>query len=266
MGNRIQFIKATWGMDGLPLSEAFARIAQAGYTGVESGLPEKAQESEFKELLAKHNLDFVAMVFTNGDHIASFEEQVSRAVEFKPLLINAHSSKDSAPYAEQIAFYEQAVKLEQQVGITVGHETHRGRAMFTPWATAQLLRDVPGLSLTADFSHWVCVCESLLHDQAEALELAISRTVHIHSRVGYAEGPQVPHPAAPEYQAELAAHEGWWKRIVEARSAQGLKTTITPEFGPPGYMHTLPFSNVPVADLWDVCLWMKKNLEEKLNA
>lgn len=31
---------------------------------------------------------------------------------------------------------------------------------------------------------------------------------------------------------------------------------MTPEFGPDGYLHTLPFTNAPVADLWEINTWM----------
>jgi hypothetical protein len=67
----------------------------------------------------------------------------------------------------------------------------------------------------------------------------------------------VPDPRAPEYQRHLEAHERWWDLIWDAQIAQGRKISpLTPEFGPPDYLHTLPYSNVPVADLWDICNWM----------
>ncbi|MCJ8608239.1 sugar phosphate isomerase/epimerase, partial [Klebsiella pneumoniae] len=34
------------------------------------------------------------------------------------------------------------------------------------------------------------------------------------------------------------------------------QTTLTPEFGTDGYLHHLPFTNVPVADLWSLNAWM----------
>jgi hypothetical protein len=264
----VSYIKALWGMPG-PLADSIRQIAEAGYTGVEAPLPAPEQEQQFRELLERYRLDYIAMVFSGGkdasEHIHSIEQQVERARGFSPLLINSHSARDVMSFEEQLRFFARALELEQQLGIAIGHETHRGRAMFTPWATSRLLQELPELKLVADFSHWVCVCESLLPDMEGYLEQAISRTIHIHGRVGYAQGPQVPDPSAPEYAAELAAHMGWWERIVTAREKQGAKRiTFTPEFGPPGYMHTLPHTNVPVADLWKVCLWMRDYAEEKL--
>jgi sugar phosphate isomerase/epimerase len=267
---KVKSIKSLWGMEG-SLESQFERIAAAGYDGIESPHPNAlgitggnpADEKQFRSLLDRYQLDYVAMVFTSGaDHAESFREQVERAAGLAPIMINSHSARDAMSFDEQIAFFEKALDVERKLGIPVGHETHRGRAMFTPWTTGALLREFPELKLTADFSHWVCVCESLLEDQKEHLELAFQRTIHVHSRVGYAQGPQVPHPGAPEYVLELSTHEGWWKQIIHAHANAGTQLTVTPEFGPPDYMPRLPFTNQPVADLWQVCLWMKERFEQ----
>jgi hypothetical protein len=259
----IKLIKATWGMENLSLREQILQIAAAGiYKGIECPLPDAERESEFRELIEEHQLEYIPMIFTGGkDHILSFETQMEQAARFQPKFVNAHSAKDSMPYEEQLAFFEQALSIESKLNIPVGHETHRGRALFTPWATARLLKELPELKITADFSHWCCVCESLLEDHEENLKLAFERTLHIHARVGYAQGPQVPHPAALEYQQELAVHENWWKQIVQIQENKKLAPiTVTPEFGPPGYLHTLPFTNQPVSNLWEVCKWMADRL------
>jgi hypothetical protein len=267
---KLKSIKALWGMEG-SLEQQFERIAAAGYSGIESPLPQAmeellgfpAEDKEFRRLLERYNLDYIAMVFSGGaDHAESFREQVERAMTYGPILINSHSARDSMSFEEQAAFFEKALAIELKANIPVGHETHRGRAMFTPWTTGALLREYPELKLTADFSHWVCVCESLLGDQTENLNLAIERTVHIHSRVGYAQGPQVTHPASPEYTLELATHLDWWRAVMQDRVRTGRELTFTPEFGPVGYMHTLPFTAQPVTDLWEVCLWMKQRFEQ----
>ncbi|WP_246358601.1 hypothetical protein [Paenibacillus phytorum] len=178
------------------------------------------------------------------------------------MLIVSYSARDCMEWKEQKSFFQTALAVEEEVGIQVAHETHRHRAMFTPWNTAALLDEFPALKIAADFSHWCCVCESLLEDQSEVLHLAMERTIHVHARVGHSQGPQVPHPGAPEYAAELAAHEAWWRQIVKNRIAgKASFLSITLEYGPPNYMPTLPFSNQPVSELWDICLWNAKRLE-----
>ncbi|WP_274651422.1 sugar phosphate isomerase/epimerase family protein [Paenibacillus humicola] len=261
---KLKLIKALWGMNG-SLESQFERIAAAGYDGVEAPLPAAEDEQRFRDLLRSYGFDYIAMVFTAGDeHLDSFERQVNRAADFRPLSITSHSVSDSMPVEEQVAFFRKAAEIERGLGIPVGHETHRGRALFNPWDTSRVLREVPGMKLTADFSHWCCVCESTLDNQEAHLEAAFPRVLHIHGRVGYAEGPQVPDPRAPEYSRELSRHLGWWDRIVEEKRKAGAEfVTFTPEFGPPGYLHTLPFTNQPVADLWDVCLWMAQTFKAR---
>lgn len=109
------------------------------------------------------------------------------------------------------------------------------------------------------------VHESDLSDQDHNVELAITRSDHIHARVGYEEGPQVSDPRAPEWERHLANHLRLWQRIIDHhRSSGSALLTITPEFGPPNYMHTLPFTNKPVADTWKVNVYMRDLLAREL--
>ncbi|WP_420491944.1 sugar phosphate isomerase/epimerase family protein [Neobacillus drentensis] len=261
----LKVVKAMWGMTE-PLEESFKMIKEAGYSGIESVLPDKDVENQFKELLEKYELDYITQILTSGDYLASFETQVERALGFNPLLINSHSAKDDMHYDNQLHFFESAVKIEKVVNVPIVHETHRGRSMYTPWKTVRLLNDVNDLKISADFSHWCCVCESLLEDQIENLEIAMNRAYHIHLRVGYPGGPQVPDPSAPEYRNELLTHEKWWKQIYLKRQKEGHSfLTVVPEFGPPPfYMHTLPYTNQPVSDLWTINLWMANRFREQI--
>ncbi|QHW34616.1 sugar phosphate isomerase/epimerase [Paenibacillus rhizovicinus] len=260
---KLNIYNALWGMPGT-YADQLARAAEAGYAGVEAPAPSKEQANEFKELLDKHSLSYIAQIFTSCDHAATFASQAEYAASFNPQLIVSHSAKDSMPFAEQVDFFRGALDVERTIGIPVAHETHRSRAMFTPWGTTALLKELPDLRIAADFSHWCCVTESMLDDREEDLKLAFERAIHIHARVGFAEGPQVPHPAAPEFAYELLQFEGWWGQMLQAREQEGHAfATITPEFGPPGYMPTLPFTGQAVADLWQVNAWMATRIREK---
>jgi hypothetical protein len=84
----------------------------------------------------------------------------------------------------------------------------------------------------------------LLDDDWDAVEEAAS---HAHtSCVGYPQDPQVPHPAAPEYADALASHQRCRQAIWSVQRNRGYGVaTMTPEFGPDGYLHTLPLTNHP---------------------
>ncbi|WNR46259.1 sugar phosphate isomerase/epimerase family protein [Paenibacillus roseipurpureus] len=261
----MKWLKSVWGMGG-SMEEQFAAIAEAGYDGIESPLPLEKDEQLFRSLLEAYNFKYAAMIFTGDDHLATFRYGLEAAARFDPLVIVAHSAKDAMPYEEQLHFYKEAVRMERYYGISVGHETHRGRAMFTPWVTSKLLQEVEDLRITADFSHWCCVCESLLEHHHQAVQLACQRTIHIHGRVGHAQGPQVPDPSAPEYANELQVHLGWWMEILSERRSEGASImTFTPEFGPSPYMPTIPHTKQPVADLFHICRWTKDHVRQVWN-
>jgi hypothetical protein len=212
-------------------------------------------------LLDQYGFAYIAMVFTSGSsvagHLDSFRAQVETSRALLPILINSHSGRDAWDDGHNREFFAQALTLEATLNIPVAHETHRGRSLFNPWITQRLLGQFEQLRLCCDLSHWVCVCERLLDSETDIIEQCAQRTIHLHARVGYEQSPQVPDPRAPEYQRHLEAHERWWDIIWAAQSANGQKISpLTPEFGPPDYMHTLPYSNLPVADLWEVCNWM----------
>jgi hypothetical protein len=164
-----------------------------------------------------------------------------------------------------VEFLGKANAVARKLGILVSFETHRGRSLYNPWVTREILRQLPELRLTCDFSHWCCVCERLvLDEEPELLQECADRAQHIHARVGYEQGPQVPHPAAPEYLVALEAHERWWKVIWDTRQRLAhSSTTMTPEFGPDGYLHTIPFTGAPVADLAEVNHWMATRQREQ---
>lgn len=259
---KLWVFRALWGMTGT-IPEQLERIRAAGYEGVEFWpLSMPLERADWLRLLDQYQLK--AIVAANIEHREDLRSQLAELAAYQPLKINLHSGRDAMTWDEGCAFFEEALRVEAEIGVAVNHETHRGKILFTPWTTLAYLRQFPALKVTADYSHWVTVCERLPDDQAEVLALANQRAGHIHGRVGYAEGPQVPDPSAPEYADELAWHERQWEQIRRQHEAIGAAfLTFTPEYGPPGYLHTLPHTNVPVADLWTVCLWAAERARQQ---
>lgn len=256
--------------NGFDLDAAIADCRTGAYDGVEGPVREG-----FAAKLHEAGVPFIAEITTGGSyvpetralsrHLDDFTRQAEASLEAKPLFLTVLAGCDAWRLAESMEFFSRALEIAQRLGVTVSFETHRSRATFTPWTTAELLAQFPCLRLTCDFSHWCCVCERLvLDEEPELLARVAARTHHIHARIGYAQGPQVAHPAAPEYRAALAAHERWWDGIWRAKAQSGCQFfTMTPEFGPDGYVHTEPFTNAPVASLDEVNGWMAARLRER---
>lgn len=261
---KLEIYRSLWGMTGT-LDENLTRIAEAGiYVGIEGFLDAiTIPVSEFKTQVQDRGLKLImAGAAATKEEI---EPLVTQLAEFAPVKIGLHSGRDSMTREEGCAFFEEALRVEQQIGIPVSHETHRGRILFSPWDAFFYLRQFKSLKLVADYSHWVNVCERLPEDQAHVFELANQRAFHIHARIGYEQGPQVPDPAAPEYAAQRAWHEQQWLQIKHSRQHAGDDVlTLVPEYGPPPYQHTLPFTNAPVAENWRVCLWAAEQARQLL--
>jgi hypothetical protein len=200
-------------------------------------------------------------------HRAAYIERLRALAAGRPLLINAHTGRDHFTFEQNRELLECAREVETISGVPVVHETHRGRFSFAAHVTRAALEALPWLRLTLDVSHWCNVAESFLQDQPGAVELAIERTDHVHARVGFPEGPQVPDPRAPEAREALEAHLAIWDRVVRARGEGGApRLAFTAEFGPRPYMPHLPFANTPVADQWDVNRYMKDLLRARYAA
>lgn len=263
---KLKLIRHLWGVDLTHgLQHYIPRWREAGYEAIESSIRTVPDRAGFLRFLKESGFQWVPQIFSRDfvaggsvdEHLDSLRIQIEECLDHGPIFFNAHSGYDNWSPAEAEEFYGRMLEMEKKLGVPVAHETHRLRWFGTPWQTRHILKLFPDLRLTCDFSHWVCVCERLLPDLDETIAMAARQCLHLHARVGFEEGPQVPDPSAPEYAVHLAAHERWWDVIWQAQRERGVaESFLTPEFGPPPYMHTLPHTNVPVADLATVCDWM----------
>ena len=260
-----------WGMEDLPLREIFMRIKQAGYDGIEAVVSED-EASQFVELVEEFDLIFIGLYadiipgrLAEGT-LKNYERKISFLASLNPVFINAQTGKDSFSFEDNACLIDLADQISQQHAVPIYHEVHRGKFSFCPQMTMPMLDRFPQMKMTADLSHWVNVSESYLEEYTEQLDRLITHSSHIHARVGFPEGPQVPDPRAPEWSIALEKHLAWWDRIIakQRQSAQSL-ITISPEFGPPPYMPTIPHQNIPIASQWDINLFMRDLLKSRYN-
>lgn len=270
---KLTLVRHLWGVDHTHgLEHQLPRWREVGYEVIESAFHGSPDREALLRLVRHSGWRWIAQVFSRDfvpggtvrEHLESMRRQIEDCMDHAPWFFNAHSGSDSWGVAETEDFFGAALELEKEIGVVIAHETHRLRCFGNPWTTRAILQRFPALRLTCDFSHWVCVAERLLEDCGPIIALAARHCHHLHARVGYEEGPQVPDPRAPEWARHVAAHEAWWDTIWKAQRERGfLESTLTPEFGPAPYLHALPYTQVPLANLSDVCDWQARRQRER---
>ena len=270
---KLKYLCPLWGNE-LPFDDFVSRVKQAGFDGIEMSLP--IDDDVVKHRMIKSifdaDLSFVGQHWETvtvdfAQHKDEYVRRLHNLADGKPLLIDSQTGKDFFTFEQNMELVALAHEFTRETGIQVVHETHRGKFTFAAHITEKFLLADPDLRIGADFSHWCNVAESMLDNQESALSLAIGRADHIHARVGFSEGPQIPDPRAAEWTDALNRHLTWWDRIVDRARKEGRECLcVTPEFGPYPYMTILPDSKRPIASQWDINVFMMNLLQNRYAA
>jgi len=268
-GFELLFMQTDWGFKG-SIDEFCAAAKNEGYDGIEVWWPGDENAAKLFNALKKHQLAVgflcAGQQANFSEHFTSFKTNLDAICANKfqrPIYINCHSGKDYFSYEDNKQLIDYVTVKKKSSGIPIYHETHRGRMMYTAPIAKNFVQKNPEVRLTLDISHWCVVHESLLADQKETIDFLLNNVDHIHSRIGYAEGPQVNDPRAPEWQNAIKAHLGWWDTVIAKKKKNGERMTILTEFGPPDYMPTLPYTRLPVADQWAINVYMMNLLKKR---
>lgn len=271
---QLKTFKTLWG-NVLPIHEACQQARLASFDGVEGRAPVTQQERlMWLDALEQNHCDYIAEIVTGGDyvpnrqwsvqqHLDDMAQQLEFSKTLRPLFATAVTGCDAWSENQSIDFFQQAMLMAQEFEIPLSFETHRSRSLFTPWITQRVVETIPEIKLTADISHWCVVCERLMDSEIDVIKSIAGNVFHIHARVGYDQGPQVPDPAAPEYGEALLSHERIWQLFWKEQLIQEKQmATMTPEFGPDGYCHLQPYTQQPVVDIWQVNCWMNQRQQQ----
>ncbi len=270
---KLLFICPRWGSEALEAEAFIDKVQEAGYDGVEIAMNAPDAVAEASIAIAKERgLTVITQHWDVFDrdmdtHLSTLEERLRMLMSFEPRFVNSHTGRNLFTLEENLKVFDMAESVAADTGIPLVHETHRGRATHAPWRSAEMISARPKLQLAMDMSHWCNVCESLLADQDDFMEQILPNVGHVHARVGWAHGPQVSDPRAPEWADAVNAHLRWWDKLVEQKRAAGVESfTICPEFGPVPYLPVLPYTAQPIADQWDINRYMMNMLRKRYNA
>lgn len=265
---RIKFYAPLWG-NTLTFENFCSNVKEAGYDGVEMDLPlETRERDQLLAILREYDLELIGQYYQSfeadpKENLNAYEKYLKHLIAAEPVLINCQTGKDYFDFEDNLPLFQLADRLSKDSGIPITHETHRGKCLYAAPVAKRYFESLPDLRICLDISHWCNVHESLLEDQSEIVNLAISRTDHIHSRVGHAEGPQVNDPRAPEWETALQAHLTWWGRVIDFHLKSNRDLTICTEFGPFPYMPTFPYSEKPLANQWEINVYMMELLKKR---
>ncbi|MBK9730837.1 MAG: sugar phosphate isomerase/epimerase [Chitinophagaceae bacterium] len=274
---KIKYACPFWGQEHLEATAFVAKVIDAEFDGIEINLPaEGSFTNQFLktiENIRSMNPEFVfiaqAIVSPVNNKVdeyrSSMERRLQQLVSFQPDFINAHTGKDHYSFDDNCRIIETCMNISAKSGISILHETHRGRFSFHATTLIPYLEKFPELKLVGDLSHFCVVSESLLQDQETFLQKIFPHILHLHARIGHEQSPQVSDPFAPEWKGHLKIFLDWWKEIILCNHQQGNETfTICPEFGPTPYMPAISSSEKPIAYQWKINSAMKNYLRENL--
>ena len=140
--------------------------------------------------------------------------------------INCHSGRDCWSMEESCRFFKLMEQVQKQSKYTILHETHRGRILYSPWTSLQILEKFPFIELTADLSHWVLVAERHLDEFDKVMEIVKSRTRHVHARPCSTQHIQLSHLDDEAYKPDLDAFIKYWKDIIQKHRELGTRVFI----------------------------------------
>ncbi|KAJ6115204.1 hypothetical protein N7486_000982 [Penicillium sp. IBT 16267x] len=257
---RIDRFRTVWGIEPGTILDNWAKWFQElkalGYNGVEVNIHALDPEQDFPRLRQIcDDLDFDISVLAHSswvdyigprpvglkasDHLKNYRDVLLLAEPLRAVSFNFQSGEDAWDIEESIKFYCGTLEVDKELGLSgrVYHETHRNRSMFTPYAAQQILKAVPQLRITADFSHWMVGLERLLDigegDRA-MMDSIISHVYHIHTRIGTTQASQCPEPMNPVFKEERQCFERLWMKVLQCRIEENpdSKIIFVPEYGP----------------------------------
>ena len=136
--------------------------------------------------------------------------------------VNSHSARDHFTCGMAETFFKNALEYAPQVM----HEGHRKRFLHSPWILRDfIIPNFPELRFVADLSHYTTVAETdpFDPDLNAVIEAVAPMTHHVHCRVGYDHGPQVPDPRADDW---IGYTEGFESEFFIARGSIFFLTRI----------------------------------------
>lgn len=163
--------------------EKLQAIRAAGYEGVQGADPALCAEAELAATA-------MANIHHPGRMLPLCRELQAKGYE----LVTVHAGTGMESDAEALELLRDIVAASEETGFPVFVETHRATLTQDIWRTVQFVRQVPGLWLNGDFSHWYTGLEMTYGDwerKMAFLQPVFDRVAFLHGRIGNSSCMQV---------------------------------------------------------------------------
>jgi hypothetical protein len=263
-----QVYQSYWGMGKLPfggaaewtMEERIARIADAGFDGVEFLMEDPAHRKAMVPLLDRHGLKRSNIVFPWTPE--EFKDDIAAARDGGATHLNLQPMPMPRTVAAGVSYIARCIDLAAAAGLPLYFETHRDRMTTDMYFTLDLIEAVPDMVLCGDLSHFLVGREFAgppLSDQNRAyMEQILARCGTFHGRVASREQVQVP-VFFPHNKVWLDLFSSWWEagfRAFKARARKDDTMTFVVELGPPTYA-IQGADGKELSDRWDEAVRIK---------
>lgn len=221
--------------------ERVAKIAEAGFDGINGALPPPEQEDEWRRLLERHGLSFSVNAYpTNAGEL---ERVLAQAKAYGGIQhVNVQVMTPFLVGDGAVRLLRELDECSARYGVAAFIETHRGTITQDLLRTVDYVDRLDKIRLTIDLSHYVVAGEMhTVSGEAERLfGRLLRRTGAIHARVSNGEQVQVDvgengeHPMLRHFERWWGEGMRQWRRAAEPGDA----LPFVVELGPPAYAIT----------------------------
>ena len=270
---KLQVFQSWWGMGNLgrpgrpewSFEENLQKIAEAGFEGVEFCFEDLAFVQRMVPLLKGLNLKCSCIAFP--ETVDELKPILERVKEFGATHINIQPMPMPETVEACKPYLLGCQQLADDAGVQVFFETHRDRMTTDLIFTLHLIDAVPGISLTADLSHFLVGREfpyPVSEQNHNLIRRILARTGAYHGRVASREQAQVQ-ISFPHNKIWLDLFMQWWEegmRMWREKAAPDDVLTFVTELGPPTYAMTGP-DGKELSDRWEEAIQMKDRVRAR---
>ncbi len=264
---RLSVEQAIWAMGGLPRGgrewsreEQVAKIAAAGFDGFMVFLPgDEEAQTAYRDLAATHKLEITLQCAPSTvDDLRVALKAVGR---MRARGLVAMIRPTFVTFEEGARKISDMMAASREAGVPFYVETHRGTITQDLLLTGRWSREIPGMQIHADLSHFVISYEVGAPPSGpikEVFDAVLARTGMIDGRVGNGEQVQIDiGPRGDSPHARLFA--GWWKQGMVAwleQAKPGDVFVFKSELGPPLYS-IASLDGAEISDRWAQAIVMR---------